>query len=160
MSLVLAPLPLLGFSAPLRAIVYPVLFVLLICLAHSGSALSVPFTFCVLLRWLRPTLAGLVGLLRGLLVLNFGPVVGRRFAGLGSLAPGSVVSFMVATFTSMFAGLLSLLVLLSGVIVGILSHLVPPSWHYLPCSARLAALQRLVSCPSLGLVPCFCRGFC
>lgn len=35
-----------------------------------------------------------------------------------------------------------------------------PSWHYLPCSARLAALQRLVSCPSLGLVPCFCRGFC
>lgn len=110
----LAPLPLLGFSVPLRAIVYPVLFVLLICLAASGSALSVPLTFYVLLRCLRPTLAGLVGLLRGLLVLNFGPVVGRRFARLGSLAPGSVVSFMVATSTSMFAGLLSLLVLLSG----------------------------------------------
>lgn len=158
MSLVLAPLPLLGFSAPLKAIVYPVLFVLLICLAPSGSALSVPLTFCMLLRWLRPTLAGLVGLLRGLLLLNFGPVVGRRFAGLGSLAPGSVVSFMVATFTSMFAGLLSLLVLLSGVIVGTLPPgpsvlALPPMLCTVGCSPKAGLLS------VLGFGPMLLRGF-
>ena len=121
-SLVLVLLPLLGSSAPSRAIVCLLLFGLLICLAPSGLVLRVASISCVPLRFPRLILVGLVGLLPGLWAPNFGPVVGRRLAGLGSPPLGSDVSFMVATFTWMSAGLRSLLVLSSVVIVG-----TPPS---------------------------------
>ncbi len=90
----------------------------------------------------------------GLRAPNFGPVVGRLLDGLGSPSPGFGVSSTVAT-------LIHLDVCWATVLAGAIvrgHRLYSPVWslrpgtNYISCSAWLVALQRLVPCPSLGLV--------